>query len=56
LTSTFYGDITEVPETASGSRYYAMGYVVIDGEEYWSNPIFCEPNFTRQFSAEEVSE
>ncbi|MBO4941297.1 MAG: hypothetical protein J6D15_03750 [Clostridia bacterium] len=50
LTNTFYGDIVGVPENTTG-RYYAIGYIKIDGKEYWSNPIFCEPNFTRHFSS-----
>ena len=40
--STFYGDITEVPEDAIGT-YYAAAYVVIGGQEYWSNVIPCVP-------------
>ena len=53
LTNTFYGDIIDVPETAT-DKYYAVGYVKIDGKDYWSNPIFCEPDFTRHFSSLDI--
>lgn len=46
---TFYGDINKIPENTEG-KYYAVGFVTIGEKTYWSNPIFCEPNFTRYFS------
>ncbi|MBR2452767.1 MAG: hypothetical protein IKB32_01810 [Clostridia bacterium] len=46
---TFYGDINKIPENTEG-KYYAVGFVTIGEKNYWSNPIFCEPNFTRHFS------
>ena len=48
--NTFFADIVEVPENTTG-KYYAVGFVTIGDVTYWSNPIFCEPNFTRHFSS-----
>ncbi|MBR2452762.1 MAG: hypothetical protein IKB32_01785 [Clostridia bacterium] len=48
--NTFFADIVEVPENTEG-KYYAVGFVTIGEKTYWSNPIFCEPDFTRHFSS-----
>ncbi|MBO4941319.1 MAG: right-handed parallel beta-helix repeat-containing protein [Clostridia bacterium] len=47
--NTFYADINNIPDETTG-KYYAVGFVTIGEKTYWSNPIFCEPNFTRYFS------
>ncbi len=47
--ATFYGDIVDIPQTTTGT-YYAMAYVVVDGETYWSDALPCSPNFTKYFS------
>ena len=46
--NAFHGDIINIPEGRTG-RYYAVGFVVADGKYYWSEPVECEPNFTREF-------
>ena len=43
--TTFYGDITNIPQTKAGIKYYALGFVVCDGEINWSLPVECEADF-----------
>lgn len=47
--NAFHGDIINIPEDRTGS-YYAVGFVVVDGKWYWSEPVECKPNFTKEFT------
>ena len=43
--TTFYGDITKIPEDNIGMKYYAIAYVLCDGNIFWSSPVECGPDF-----------
>ena len=42
------GDINEIiPESATGT-YYALAYIEVDGKPYWSTPISCTLNTSKE--------
>lgn len=43
--TTFYGDIKNIPESNAGTKYYAIAYIICNGRTYWSLPIEREPAF-----------
>ncbi len=43
--TTFYGDIVNISEDKAGMKYYAIAYVICDGEIFWSLPVECGPDF-----------
>ncbi len=43
--TTFYGDIVNIPEEKAGMKYYAIAYVICDGETFWSLPVKRSPDF-----------
>ena len=45
VATTFYGDITNIPESAAGTKYLAIAYVICDGETYWSDVVERTPEF-----------
>lgn len=45
VATTFYGDITNIPESAEGTKYLAIAYVICDGETYWSEVVERTPEF-----------
>ena len=47
---SFYGSIINIPEAFSG-RFFARGFVVVDGITHWSEPIGCKPDFAKVFTA-----
>ena len=50
--TTFYGDITNIPEENKDSKYYAVAYVICNGSTYWSLPVECAPDFTKAIKYE----
>ena len=43
--TTFYGDIVDITEDKDGTEYYAIAYVICDGETFWSLPVKRSPDF-----------
>jgi uncharacterized repeat protein (TIGR02543 family) len=43
--TTFYGDIKNIPESNAGTKYYAIAYIICNGNTYWSSPAERGPSF-----------
>ncbi len=44
--TTFYGDIVNITEENATMTYFAVAYVICDGEVFWSLPVECGPDFS----------